>query len=78
MSANTIGPEADVECLSAAKKMNSSELSDYRLRVMARTRGCNIHKVNNALQAVVLTNEFEMFEERNTKMKTISTLLCAQ
>ena len=55
--------------------MSESELSDYRLSVMAKTRGCNIHKVNNALAVVVMTNEFNMFAERDEKMKLISTLL---
>jgi hypothetical protein len=57
------------------RKMSESELSDYRLSVMARARGCNIHRVNNALQAVVMTNEFNMLAERDEKMKFISTLL---
>ena len=55
--------------------MSESEITDYRRRMMSKASGSNIHKLNNALQAVMLTNEFGMLSERDQKMKDVSSLL---
>lgn len=75
MNDGCVGLEPDRDFGEGTRKMSESELSDYRLSVMARSRGCNVHKINNALAAVVMTNEFNMFTERDEKMRFISGLL---
>lgn len=75
MSDGVIGSDAGEYNCASSRKMTESEISDYRQRMISKASGSTIHKLNNMLQAVILTNDFEMFDERDEKMKVISSLL---